>query len=393
MFQTGLAGQILFLLVIGFSLLIVVINQCFNRQQGPLFWSGPLFFSPLLVFAFLYLFPPGKTAETLFIAAETLLILGMAVLLIVPVNKLPARAFMLGAYAMPPVLIGLSFLPVGLRLLPQLNRVLLYANIALLILALLQSRRRLNQTSAYTLGLLFLLAAQPLALQADSALNRAAYVALHGLALGSIFLYFYQSIQNHLRQNIDDANRRLLEWEKTVKFEVLKRTIDFEHTHQRLLDISKTDGLTNCLNKNAIMEEIDKLVQSKQNFTILMADIDKFKEINDTQGHLVGDQILAQVSAVVQRSIRGVDCLGRYGGDEFIVTLPRTAIRDAFYVGERIKKNIAEQNELDVTLSIGAASYPQDGDAAVKLIEFADKGLYLSKQHGRNTISYAGELQ
>lgn len=392
MFQTGLAGQILFLLMIGFSLLIVVVNQGFNRQKGPLFWSGPLFLSPLVVFTFLYLFPPGANAEALFISSETALLTGILLVMLVPTRLFPVRAFTLAAYMMPLVLISISYLPV-FSLWPHLDRWLLYTNMGLSSLALFQSRRHFTAGPAYTLGLLFLLAAQPIALQSDSLLSRAVYVALHGLSLGSFFIYYYRSIHSHLSHSIDEANRRLAEWEKSVKYEVLKRTIDFEHTHQRLLDINKTDGLTNCLNKNAIVEEIDKLVQGKQNFTILMADIDKFKEINDTQGHLVGDQILAQVSAVVQRSIRGVDCLGRYGGDEFIVTLPRTGIRDAFYVAERIRKNISGHPELDITLSIGAASYPEDGDSTAQLIEVADKGLYLSKQRGRNTISYATEIQ
>ncbi|HCF50758.1 MAG TPA: hypothetical protein DER60_10775 [Syntrophomonas sp.] len=393
MFQNGLAGQILFLLITGFSLLIVVINHLFNREDGSLRWAGPLFLSPLLVFIFLYLYPPYATAEALFISAQTVVILGFLVIFSVPSKGFPARTFILAAYLMPFILIALSWLPYWKTLLPGLNRFLLYLNMVLLIPALFQSRKGCKNLSALTLGLLFLLGAQPIALQGDSLSNRIIYVVLQGLSLGSFFLYFYHNIKNDLDNRVKEANRRLAEWEKSVKYEVLKRTIDFEHTHQRLLDINKLDSLTKCYNKNAIMDEIEKLLQSQQNFTILMVDVDYFKEINDTLGHLVGDQILAQVSAVIHQSIRAVDSIGRYGGDEFMVTLPRTGVRDAIYVAERIRQKTAALPDLDITLSIGVASYPEDGDSAVNLIEFADRGLYLSKQRGRNTVSYAAEIQ
>lgn len=392
MFQNGLAGQILFLLVTGFSLLIVVINHCFNYQDGPLRRAGPLFLSPLLVFVFLYLGPPALTAEALFISAETIVIAGLLILLSTPSEGFPTRPFTISLCILPFLLIGLSWLPVWGPLLPALNHYLIYVNMALLVIALIQSQRRFKSASLLTLAMFSILAAQPLALLPDSPPARIAYVSLLGLGLGSFFLYFYDKIHKNINNRIDEADRLFLEWDKSVKYEVLRRTIDFEHARQKLLDINKIDGLAKCYNKNAILEIIAQLIQKEHSFTLLMMDVDKFKEINDTLGHLIGDQILVQVAAIIQDSIREVDSLGRWGGDEFILALPRTGVRDAIYTAERIRQNIAGRSDLDVTLSIGVAAFPEDGDSVEQLVEFADTGLYLSKQRGRNTVSHAAEL-
>lgn len=156
---------------------------------------------------------------------------------------------------------------------------------------------------------------------------------------------------------------------------------------------SRIDSLTGALNKAAITNLMCELIRdgSINNFTILLFDVDNFKNINDTEGHLAGDRILQQVSKIVQLSIRPHDSLGRYGGDEFLVILPNTKLKDAFFVSERIQTKLSE-NYVKCTISIGIAVYPNDGLTIEELISIADKGLYKSKALGRNTTSYEGNL-
>lgn len=391
MFQNSLTGQILFLLVAGFSLLIVVFSHCFDyRNDPPLHGAGPLFFSPLLIFVFLDLYQPALTAGTLIIGAETTVGLGLLILLSVS-SGVVNRRFIISLYIWPFILIGLSLLPIWDPVLPALNKALVYANVAFFAAALIQCQRRCKKASILTLAILSMTAAQPLALWADSPDSRIAYVFLQGLGLGCFFLYFYNSIRDNLNQRIEKANRLVAEWDRTVKYEVLKRTIDFEYTHRKLLDKNKMDGLAKCYNKIAISQITTELIRKGQNFTILMIDIDNFKDINDSRGHLIGDQILVKVAQTIQASIRKVDSLGRWGGDEFLITLPRTDVLDATYVAKRIQQNTAKVPDCPITLSIGIAAFPQDGNSSKQLIGIADKGLYLSKQRGRNAVSYASE--
>jgi len=149
--------------------------------------------------------------------------------------------------------------------------------------------------------------------------------------------------------------------------------------------------LTGALNKAAITNLIHELIRDINNFTIILFDIDNFKNINDNEGHLAGDRILQQVSKLVQHSIRPHDSLGRYGGDEFLIILPNTQLKDALFVAERIHDRLFN-SEVKCTVSIGIAVYPADGLTIEELISLADKGLYKSKANGRNTTSYTGRV-
>jgi len=115
-------------------------------------------------------------------------------------------------------------------------------------------------------------------------------------------------------------------------------------------------------------------------------DVDNFKGINDKQGHSAGDRVLKKITQIAKENIRGFDVLGRYGGDEFLIILPGTTISDALFVAERFRKKVCMQS--GTTISIGIASYPEDGKTVQQIVDIADKGLYESKNKGKNTITH-----
>ena len=128
--------------------------------------------------------------------------------------------------------------------------------------------------------------------------------------------------------------------------------------------------------------------------SLLMLDIDNFKNVNDTYGHLIGDQILRELSRVIAETVRKIDIPARYGGEEFVVILPETTKDDAVVIAERLRKNISkitvaanETTTISPTTSIGVAQYPYDGVDPKTLINAADTALYHSKNNGKNIVS------
>ena len=132
--------------------------------------------------------------------------------------------------------------------------------------------------------------------------------------------------------------------------------------------------------------------------TLIMIDIDHFKNINDTHGHLVGDKVLTEVARRLSAAVRDFDSLGRYGGEEFLVVLKGTPLSTALTVAERVRTHIAAGPislhglKVNVTISIGV-SVIQPGDSIEEFIKRADKALYKAKSAGRNRVSSANLLQ
>lgn len=158
--------------------------------------------------------------------------------------------------------------------------------------------------------------------------------------------------------------------------------------------LSLTDPLTDFPNRRSfeifMQAEIKRAGRYHRPFSILMIDFDNFKDYNDTFGHLAGDKILKEFSQLMKETIRDVDFLGRYGGDEFIAVLPETDRTFALEVAQRMGKKIASRNiEPKITLSIGIASFPQDGFEKNTLIELADRACYEAKQLGGDCVNFA----
>jgi diguanylate cyclase (GGDEF)-like protein len=180
------------------------------------------------------------------------------------------------------------------------------------------------------------------------------------------------------REKLSAANQALLESNKEL--------------HQ----LSITDGLTGLFNRKHIMELLEREISRSRRYgcpiTVLMLDIDHFKQVNDSYGHQAGDAVMCRLSAVLRGMVRDVDFVGRYGGEEFLVLLPDSDCQSGAETAERIRRKvqdleiIANHQKISVTLSIGVSSHPQMGRDSDALICMADEALYQAKSTGRNRI-------
>jgi diguanylate cyclase (GGDEF)-like protein len=158
-----------------------------------------------------------------------------------------------------------------------------------------------------------------------------------------------------------------------------------------------TDGLTGLPNKRAVTDALKRMFALASTngspLALLLLDLDHFKQINDQRGHAVGDQVLANVGAVLRSVLRVQDFAGRNGGEEFAVLLPDTEMSAATEIAERIRAAIAEISlpgtEVSVTTSIGVGGFPHHGSTLERLERLADAALYLAKRQGRNRVELA----
>ena len=168
---------------------------------------------------------------------------------------------------------------------------------------------------------------------------------------------------------------------------------DFEYQYK----LATVDGLTELYNhryfQEALKNQIEISKRYGQPFSLIIIDIDFFKKFNDTYGHQAGDAVLKQVAQTLKKNSRTTDFVCRYGGEEMSIILPNTNAEDALFNAKRINKAIAEKEfQLNptetgkVTISVGVATFPDNANDAQGLIEFADKGLYYAKEHGRNQV-------
>ena len=169
---------------------------------------------------------------------------------------------------------------------------------------------------------------------------------------------------------------------------------------EQIQDLIITDDCTNLYNIRHFNEVIDKeLTRSKrynQSLSLVLFDLDHFKKVNDTHGHICGSLLLKEIGNLVKRNLRDIDSAYRYGGDEFILLLPQTSKRDAFKVAERfcdlfartsikLKKDV----HVKITASFGVTSFPEDGNDRNKLVFLADQAIYQVKQRNRNDVGVA----
>ncbi len=169
---------------------------------------------------------------------------------------------------------------------------------------------------------------------------------------------------------------------------------------EELQYIASHDSLTRLWNRPAIIAALKKhLAQARQSggsVTVAMADVDHFKNINDTFGHSVGDAVLFEIAQRMMRSVRPYDSIGRYGGEEFLIVFEGCGSTEAIPLAERLRKRVGEERirleeaSLAVTISVGVAvSAPEDDENIEAIIHRADAALYLAKNSGRNRVVYA----
>jgi len=179
--------------------------------------------------------------------------------------------------------------------------------------------------------------------------------------------------------------------------DICATAIQNAHYVERVKQLAYLDGLTGIFNRRffelRIMEEIERAKRFGTGMAVIMADIDEFKKLNDEFGHVLGDEVLRQVSSVFHQQLRKVDVVCRYGGEEFAVLLTQVNAEQALGVAEKLRKVVAGWQfpgvPRTVTISSGAAAFPDHGSTRDALVKAADSALYAAKQGGRNQVCLA----
>jgi diguanylate cyclase (GGDEF)-like protein len=173
--------------------------------------------------------------------------------------------------------------------------------------------------------------------------------------------------------------------------------MSLEKANEELAILSQTDGLTQLFNRshweNCLQAEYKRWTRSEHSSSLVILDIDHFKNVNDTYGHVVGDEVIRHLSTSIREHVRETDISGRYGGEEFVILLADTPLKNAYVFAERLRRVIEattiKYNDIDLkyTISLGIAEIDQTIKSYEAWIECADAALYHSKENGRNKVS------
>lgn len=202
----------------------------------------------------------------------------------------------------------------------------------------------------------------------------------------------------------DDINEPYFPLNKNVQ--IISRLVHFifrvseelEHSNEALALLSKTDKLTGLNNRMFLDAELSKYIAlssssartAEKSFSLLLLDVDYFKRVNDDYGHLIGDEVLVSLSNLIKNNLRPHDSVGRWGGEEFLMIIPKSNFDIAMNVAEKIRQLVASYTfpaDLRLTCSIGVCSY-QKNDTPHSIVSRVDRALYIAKNHGRNKVFY-----
>jgi diguanylate cyclase (GGDEF)-like protein len=200
----------------------------------------------------------------------------------------------------------------------------------------------------------------------------------------------------------DDKPTRIWQENEILLLETVADQVAIAVNHARLYVKSQQealrDSLTGVFNRRffemQFEREINLAQRTEQNLSLIIADIDRFKSVNDTFGHAVGDDVLKEVARVLKTGLRNFDTLARYGGEEFVMILPQTTAEGAMVVADRLRQTLADTNIADVgqvTASFGVATFPDHAKNGSELRTVADRALYHAKRNGRNRVSLSVE--
>jgi diguanylate cyclase (GGDEF)-like protein len=233
--------------------------------------------------------------------------------------------------------------------------------------------------------------------------------AIHGFRKNDVF--FLAGLSTPMSLAIENAllyaktkraEEKLQKASDHLEKEVVNRTAELKKAKDKMEQLSITDGLTGLYNYryliHSIESELRRAIRYHRILALLLMDIDYFKNLNDTYGHLCGDFVIKTVATLLKSNVRGTDVVARYGGDELAVMLIETNRKSALEVAEKLKQAIGSHTfqwrtkELSVNVSIGLATAPvpgiQDGS---DLVDAADRALYQAKKAGRNTVIVSGQ--
>jgi diguanylate cyclase (GGDEF)-like protein len=179
--------------------------------------------------------------------------------------------------------------------------------------------------------------------------------------------------------------------------DICATAIQNAHYVERVKQLAYLDGLTGIFNRRyfelRIAEEIERARRFGMGMGVIMIDLDQFKRLNDEFGHLLGDEVLRQVSSLFHQQLRKIDVVCRYGGEEFAILLSQTSPQHSMAVAEKLSRMVETWQfpgvARPVTISAGTANYPDHGTTRDELVKAADAGLYAAKQSGRNRVCLA----
>lgn len=208
-----------------------------------------------------------------------------------------------------------------------------------------------------------------------------------------IFLLFIITIFiGTLHKEIEDSKENLEKLNKTLEDKVKEKTKSLIKANEKLIQLASKDTLTNIYNRRMldeyILQETTKSKRYKSDLSLMILDIDHFKETNDKYGHQVGDEVIIQICNLISNNIRESDIFGRWGGEEFIILLPQTNLDSAYVLAQNLRKKIENYNFGKVgqkTISIGISQF-SNNEYISQFIKRADDAMYEAKNSGRNKV-------
>jgi diguanylate cyclase (GGDEF)-like protein len=215
-----------------------------------------------------------------------------------------------------------------------------------------------------------------------------------------VFLILSCNVSLHEMQEICRRDAQLEAHNAELELQVEVRTESLSAANRRLESLATTDPLTSLLNHRALnialSQELERSERYDRSCALLFLDLDHFKALNDGCGHTAGDAVLNELGVVARDCLRGIDTIGRWGGEEFVIILPETNRESALQVAERIRAAIAGNlfnvgGGVHLTCSIGVSIYPDDAGDLSSLVEAADRAMYAAKILGRNQARWTGE--
>lgn len=375
------------LTITGFSFALIAYVWFFRHIQIRTNIVGSVFFVPLIATTYGFIFPQGPPTSHVIALGEIAM-----VLLLLCFGSLMHYKLRLESALFVSILTGgciclalsalksLPFLYQDLRVYLMISFI---ATFALVIVSKRTDEARLTGNFAF-LGI-----AQLVGLFETVPMAAVVSLALKTYFYFQVTKHLYSTIHDEVMKEVEDARRIQKDFDDELRKEVKKQLFYMEISNQKMAKISQSDPLTGVFNRKGIMNEMERLVDDRnvKQFSMLIFDIDRFKNINDTMGHPVGDKCIQTLCNIGRSNLRDGDSLGRYGGDEFIILLAEADAESAYKVAERFRQRVQETQDPHFTVSIGLAAYPMDGRNCRELLEHADAGLYLSKNQGRNKVS------
>jgi diguanylate cyclase len=221
------------------------------------------------------------------------------------------------------------------------------------------------------------------------------------VVLAHVFNEMVQAIQGQTAQLETEVKNRTEQLSNTNQ-ELARANTKLAEVNEQLELLANTDPLTALANRRSFQETLSfELRRSKRThspLSVLMIDVDHFKTYNDANGHPAGDQVLVQIARILKETLRNTDVVSRYGGEEFTILLPDTAAEPAKAVAQKLRDTVRaypfpgageSQPEGRVTISIGVATAPEDGDTTISIVIAADRALYVAKGLGRDQVAAA----